>query len=34
MPIKKNEADPRVIRTRRLLQDAFASLIQEKTLNR
>jgi len=30
MPIKKNEADPRVIRTRRLLQDAFASLIQEK----
>lgn len=30
MRIKKNEADPRVIRTRRLLQDAFASLIQEK----
>lgn len=30
MPMKKNEADPRVIRTRRLLQDAFASLIQEK----
>jgi len=30
MTIKKNEADPRVIRTRRLLQDAFASLIQEK----
>ncbi|MDO3675416.1 TetR/AcrR family transcriptional regulator [Paenibacillus ehimensis] len=28
--MKKNEADPRVIRTRRLLQDAFASLIQEK----
>lgn len=30
MTIKKNEADPRVLRTRRLLQDAFASLIQEK----
>ncbi|MCM3269708.1 TetR/AcrR family transcriptional regulator [Paenibacillus elgii] len=30
MTIKKNEADPRVIRTRRLLQDAFASLLQEK----
>ncbi|MBU7320016.1 TetR/AcrR family transcriptional regulator [Paenibacillus oleatilyticus] len=30
MTIQKNEADPRVIRTRRLLQDAFASLIQEK----
>ncbi|NRS48855.1 TetR/AcrR family transcriptional regulator [Brevibacillus sp. HB2.2] len=30
MTIKKNAADPRVIRTRRLLQDAFASLIQEK----
>ncbi|MCP3774546.1 TetR/AcrR family transcriptional regulator [Paenibacillus sp. MZ04-78.2] len=30
MTFKKNEADPRVIRTRRLLQDAFASLIQEK----
>jgi len=30
MTIKKNEADPRVIRTRRLLQDAFASLVQEK----
>jgi len=30
MTIKKNEADPRVVRTRRLLQDAFASLIQEK----
>ncbi|KOY17970.1 TetR/AcrR family transcriptional regulator [Paenibacillus xylanivorans] len=30
MTINKNEADPRVIRTRRLLQDAFASLIQEK----
>ncbi|WP_025849966.1 TetR/AcrR family transcriptional regulator [Paenibacillus ehimensis] len=30
MTMKKNEADPRVIRTRRLLQDAFASLIQEK----
>lgn len=28
--MKKNEADPRVIRTRWLLQDAFASLIQEK----
>ncbi|MFB8377715.1 TetR/AcrR family transcriptional regulator [Paenibacillus taichungensis] len=30
MTIQKNDADPRVIRTRRLLQDAFASLIQEK----
>ncbi|MGG1550980.1 TetR/AcrR family transcriptional regulator [Paenibacillus ferrarius] len=30
MTLKKSEADPRVIRTRRLLQDAFASLIQEK----
>ncbi|WP_163856800.1 TetR/AcrR family transcriptional regulator [Paenibacillus elgii] len=30
MTIKKNEADPRVIRTRRLLQDAFTSLLQEK----
>ncbi|MEC0240026.1 TetR/AcrR family transcriptional regulator [Paenibacillus dokdonensis] len=30
MTVKKNEADPRVLRTRRLLQDAFASLIQEK----
>ncbi|MCE3201031.1 TetR/AcrR family transcriptional regulator [Paenibacillus sonchi] len=30
MTIKKNEADPRVIRTRRLLQDAFAALLQEK----
>ncbi|MEC0209004.1 TetR/AcrR family transcriptional regulator [Paenibacillus ehimensis] len=30
MTMKKNEADPRVIRTRWLLQDAFASLIQEK----
>ncbi|PUA36497.1 TetR family transcriptional regulator [Paenibacillus elgii] len=30
MTIKKNETDPRVIRTRRLLQDAFTSLIQEK----
>ncbi|MGG3281101.1 TetR/AcrR family transcriptional regulator [Paenibacillus solani] len=30
MTVKKNEADPRVIRTRRLLQDAFASLIEEK----
>lgn len=30
MTIKKNQADPRVIRTRRLLQDAFDSLIQEK----
>lgn len=30
MTIKKNEADPRVIRTRQLLQDAFAALLQEK----
>jgi AcrR family transcriptional regulator len=30
MTMKKNEADPRVIRTRQLLQDAFDSLIQEK----
>ncbi|KWX69899.1 TetR/AcrR family transcriptional regulator [Paenibacillus jilunlii] len=30
MTINKNEADPRVIRTRRLLQDAFAALLQEK----
>ncbi|MFC9708958.1 TetR/AcrR family transcriptional regulator [Paenibacillus sp. NPDC056933] len=30
MTIKKNDADPRVKRTRRLLQDAFASLTQEK----
>lgn len=30
MTTKNNQADPRVIRTRRLLQDAFDSLIQEK----
>ncbi|MDU4694522.1 MULTISPECIES: TetR/AcrR family transcriptional regulator [Paenibacillus] len=30
MTMSKNQADPRVIRTRRLLQDAFDSLIQEK----
>ena len=30
MTNQRNETDPRVVRTRRLLQDAFDSLIQEK----